>query len=1169
MNVRCPNCSAVFPATIAPGVDQPQVECPLCLLRFSPNAESTVSLPEMPAQLRGTAAPSPDDEFESFGSPAGAVNTRAFGPGARPLGGATGETRTTTFPPAAPPVQLLPTSGQTQAHLSHLTAPKSAGDFEFDPGGALDFDALLGGTPTAQPFTAPAPIAEPLTHLEPTLPPDLFGAPLQAPMADLHPQTPAAPIGLSFDDFGVSPGPSTNPGTDDPFGAFAGFGVVPPRPSAADEAPFGGFVDRTGETAPLSARTREGGTGLFGTPSSAWSPEPVEPEANPFDSVIVPVAVGREAPTQAAQARPDVRGAPKSKATPKFQLSAEAKSWLRRALTATVLLTLVVLLAGTALEMLGYGWFGRRVWGKPDAGVRKTTTTARALAEAQVAETPLWDTRSSYEDDIKRMEVLLLKSPKDPALNQALVDRYLDLYERFPVRFSDVSAYKTGLDNALKIVGKPPERLDAIKSLAAGEQLSPEKLAALEAGGPDDQAIALRVALQALVRDKTKEVMANPGATGGGEIDPVRQAVRDAPELAELRKKAAAIALAAKDQPNLTKFQVLQAQLADRAGAFAEILPLVGKIVEHASDNAEARTLVASMQMEQGNLDGADGLLRDAMGIADTEQSPQDKRQALLTQARLAAKRGDQAKLIASLQQAVDLVAADEVTTVRLGRLLIREKRGDDARKLLMAAKTAGMNSIAFEVVLVEFWLYANRSEDALEELGQAGKLYPESVDLLFLRAQVEDKSSHFATARDLFQQVIQHDPKHLRAILRLAELQVKSEKHDDALATLEAGRKAVGDDEALMQLQMDELVTLRREKEAREICTRLLEMGPENRVYLLRAAQLDVKLGETDRGLGYLRKLRDMRMLDRDAAYQMGLALATKGALEEAAKSVMPFAEQAPSDVDINVLAGRLLLDTKDLDHAQTMLQRAVTAANGKSAEALFQFGRLAFAKGDPTSGISRMKQAIGVDQARWEFRLELAEQLFDAKRPGARDMALEELKAIVSAETSYERSGHRVTKIGTVQGLLARHYTEQHRYRDAAEHWRLVVAAEPDNVDALTSLGEALHYAASPDALEILRKVVKRKPNDARAALYLGLSELNQGHTADAMHWFQVASAGTGPETAEAWYHMALIHRERAETLPAIKALDEYLKRAAPDARYRVDAIRLRDAVKSTATH
>lgn len=1164
MNVRCPNCSAVFPAAVGLGMDTQQVECPLCLLRFAPNAETTVSMPEMPAQLRGASQPSPDDEFESFGAPAGGSNTRALGSvggpvGVRAFGQPTGESRTSTFPPAAPPVQVV-RSAPAAAPFQPPSANRSVGDFEFDSS-ALDFDALLGDNP-------PAPKTQAESFVRSTTPRGDPGPTRGDPGAveeeDIFATGPGAtnpgtqssykaPTGLSFDDFGSSPAPLEPDVDADPFGTGS-------RHADAGDGGFGGFGGSLAPTAPVAQTPIAdddgfaGFAGLDATLTPARSPD--------RDSIIVPVGTASEAPTRAAQSRPQGRKASR------FRVSADVLSWLQRLITALVLLGLVAALVGAGFEVLGFGWFGRRLWTKPDETAARAAASAKKYMAAQEPSAPLWDTRATYEAEIKRLEVLTKKSPKDPALAQQLLDRYLDLYERFPIRFADMPNYKTGMENALKLVQAPP-RLEVIQTLASGTKLEEGKLQALLVGTPDDQAVAIRLMLVALERKATVDTLAKPGATGGGEVDAARLALRAMPEMAELRQKFAPTLAAAKSQVNYAKFQVLAALLADRAGAYGEILALVGPIIDKADDNAEARTLAASAHVELGNLDGADGLVRNAIDIADTQKVPKDKRSAWLVAARLAAKRGDKDKLVAALQNAVDLQPSDEMTVVRLARLLVTEKRGDDARKLLMAAKTSGMNSIAFEVALVEFWLFINRSEDALAELGEAGKLYPESVDLLFLRAQVEDKSAHFATARDLLAQVLQRDPKHLRAILRLAELQATAEKHDEALATLTAGRKALGDDESLLQLQVEELVALKREPEAREIAGRLLELAPENHAYLLRAAQLDLRLGEVDRGLGYLRKLRDMRMLDRDAAYQMGLALASKGKAEEGAQTVLPFAEQAQADVDLNVLAGKLLLDSKDPDRATTVLQRAVTAANGKSSAAFFQHGRLAFARGEVDQGISRMKSAIALDPSEWEYRLELARLLFGLKKPGAREVALEELNTIVGAQASYAKAGHPVKSLAEVHTLLARHFSEQHRYAQAAEHWRKVVQLAPDDIDALTSLGEALHQAASPDAIEVLKQVLKRRPGDARAALYVGKGELNHGNSSEAMHWFEVASTGTTPETAEAWYHIALIRRERGETFPALKAVDEYLKRAPKDATYRADALNLKAALKANAAH
>jgi len=85
----------------------------------------------------------------------------------------------------------------------------------------------------------------------------------------------------------------------------------------------------------------------------------------------------------------------------------------------------------------------------------------------------------------------------------------------------------------------------------------------------------------------------------------------------------------------------------------------------------------------------------------------------------------------------------------------------------------------------------------------------------------------------------------------------------------------------------------------------------------------------------------------------------------------------------------------------------------------------------------------------------------------------------------------------------------------------------------------------------------------------LYLGLGELNQGHSADALRWLEQATSGGTDETAEAWYHIALIRRERGESMPALKAVEEYLKHTSKDAIYRNDALTLRAGLKASAQH
>lgn len=599
-----------------------------------------------------------------------------------------------------------------------------------------------------------------------------------------------------------------------------------------------------------------------------------------------------------------------------------------------------------------------------------------------------------------------------------------------------------------------------------------------------------------------------------------------------------------KPAANATKFTMLDAVLQDRLGAFDAVVTLLEPLVAKSESHTEAWLLLGAAQIERNEIARATAQLAEAHRLASEQKSLVFAKRCLLMDARLAAKKGEPSKMISILQEVLTLTPTDELITIRLGRLLMLHKRSEEAKALLVGAKKKlNFQSIAFEVALVEYWLNVNRNEDALEEIKEATKFYPDSVDLLYLRGQVEDKESHFATARDTFAQVILREPRHLRAISLLAELQAAAGKHDEALTTLVNARKILGDDEEILRLTSEELLALRRDVEGRAVLTILLRLAPQNRTYLLRAAKMDLHNGEVDRALGYLRQLRANKALDREAAMQLAQALASKNQPDEAAATVLPFAESAPSDVELNTLTGTYLIDSKDYDRAQTVLDRAAETANGKSAETLYQFGRLAFRRGEIEQGISRIRQAIGIDGLAWQYRMELARNLFDEKsRKGARELAVMELNTILSGEANYLTARRKVTAIADVHRMLARSFVDQLRYAQAVPHLRAVLQKEPNDVDTLVALGHALYATGSKDAQQVLRDVLRLRPNDAKAALYLGLTSLNAGQTSDALKWLQQAANDGGADVAEAWFHMALIYKERDQAPAAKRAIEQF---------------------------
>ncbi|MSP90604.1 MAG: tetratricopeptide repeat protein [Myxococcales bacterium] len=1117
LNVRCPSCSAVFP--VADGARE--AECPLCLLRFAPTDESTTTLPgiDMPTEVPDTLGPDVRSGATTV-VPTTPSGTGAGGPRARsrdPSGGFQEAERSPTSPAAFAAGFGIGTA------MADKEAGQTSARTQGDSGLLARAAAVLGGE-DSQRIDASKPTSD-VAEIGFT----------GTESGDIDFDSLLSDAVQSVEKRATSP--RTNP-----FGRISA-----PRSGAGAAADVVGMPTKGRASAPKLA---------IGAPAAGSDPSSLFEEgdgshASSDDTIAVDVSAGRDEAVVVARPRPVAAVAARAHG------GVSPLARVRRLARALAVLAVLAAMVGMGLEVAGFGWFGSRLWRSADSTQKRDRN--RTVAVDLLTPVELLDTAATYEADVQRLAKIVALRPDDRVVSRELVDRLLDFFERSPASFEPPSPWRPRLDSLRSTVQPFPLRYEVLAAVAGGMfDGKAAALAPLDQGTPDDQEVAARLRLLQFERQLDARALDNPGLTSSPDTDPLRASPVGDVAMEQVRKSLDGLQGHFAKARNWAKFEVLHVAVLDRFGARNGLIERLEAITKRAGDHVEARLVLASVQLEQNHLEAAEVLAAEGLRLAQEGKLVAAQRNAWLTMARIGVRRGDRAAQAAALQGALAVVERDEVTLIRLGRLLVADKRSADAHKLFTEArKTGSFKSIAYEVALVEYWLQVNRNPDALEEITEATKHHPDSVDLLFLRGQVEDKEQHFATARDYFSQVIAREPRHLRAIQRLAALQAAAGRHDEALATLERGRLVAGDDEGLVSLISDSLMALNRGDEARAAVAKLLEAQPNNRQYLLRAAQMDLRTGQVDRALGYLRTLRSSRALDREAAVQMARALSDKGQPQEAAATLVPFAENAVEDVALNTDAGRYLIDAKDYDRAQTLLHRATQAANGKNAEALFQYGRLAFRRQDVLQGISRTKQAIGLDPTAHAYRFELARSLFELReRDGAREVALRELRTILSSASQYAEFGRPVTYLAAVHRMIARDHLERFRYGQAIPHLEAVLQLAPDDVDALVEVGRSLYMTASPKAERVLKQVLARRPDDAHAALYLGLVSLNRGKSSEALEHLQRAAAANDPGLAEAWYHIALIHKEREQAVAALRAVNEYLRAARPDDTYRRDA-------------
>ena len=1093
MNVRCPNCGAVFPAP-PEASSGGAVACPLCLHTFDASGLQTLSVagpaPIAPRSSPPLDLPDGDDEFEAFGTPASGF-TSTFGSGF-------GSTRSSG---------AAPSSGR--------------------PSGA--FGAVGGGDP----FSLSTKAAKPL------------------------------------DDPFASPGT----GGGDPFG-FGGSGKL----ESTGDVDFDALLGQVGKEptgvpkwpAPNAAPSLEDDS-LFGGDddslfiASANTSGALFDDADELDSSVASRTTGAAGGPRGSSAIAEpVRAATYARADDEPKRKRDFGPLIDRALVGGMLLLGV----GLAMDYAGMPAFGLgdllpslSLPGIEPADHEAARSRERPVAANLLEPTQINDTAEPYALEVSRLRQVFDARPDDAKVRKALVSAYLDLQERAPDVFASDIAYK----NELEALAPLPQRGQVIAAvLAPGEEpIGPmvEALAQSEGADADDLATAAWAQLQLRRSALRKQALEQPGLISQPQNDPLRIPGADDPQLKLADAWIDKAIDLGKHATNRVKLQVIRAQLDDAMERPAAVIQRVDEFVDATPDHPLAHELLASALIDTNDLTRAATVTKKlATWATETEALPWVVA-ALHLEARMAARRGRADDQITALQGAVARDGDDELTVVRVARLYLREKRAQECQRLLVASQKAEMKSIAFEVVFVEYWLWSNRYDDALAELTEATKTYPESVDLLFLRGQVEEQQHHSATARDFFARVLQREPRHVQAALRLSELLREAKRLDDAHFTLQSVRERVGDEEAILEPQAQVLLELKRDKEARDIYALLLQKAPSNKHYLLEAARLDLRMGFVDRALGYLTVLRAEGALDREGALALAAGLASKDRPKEAAETLVPFAEREPNSVAINAVTGRYLLDAGDLSHAETMLARAhqVALRAGGDAETLFQYGRLAFAKGEVDNGVSRMTQAVQSEQTRHHYRFELARALMKVDRkahPSAPKIALDQLEYLVAHAPRFAEAHNPIEYLPEVHRRAAQLYADEARWGSAIPHLRSAQQLEPNALDTQVLLGRALFQVNDRGAEAVLRKVVARRPGDVRAALYLGLTLIGRGQTSEALTFLERAASSNDPAVVEASYHVALIARDRGMNAKALAAVKQFLAQAPADHAFRRDA-------------
>ena len=271
-------------------------------------------------------------------------------------------------------------------------------------------------------------------------------------------------------------------------------------------------------------------------------------------------------------------------------------------------------------------------------------------------------------------------------------------------------------------------------------------------------------------------------------------------------------------------------------------------------------------------------------------------------------------------------------------------------------------------------------------------------------------------------------------------------------------------------------------------------------------------------------------------------------GRVREAVSAAQDMVNKHPDDVEAHTLLGRTFLRSLGNGQGQQsseMLQAAIheyeTIAKLKpnDLETHVLLGQLYGLAHQTDKAEHEFKVAERIDPGAEEVELNLA-RLYTEK--GDLNSAAKVL-ASVPADDRSER----------MNLALAGIYDQLKRPKDAAEAYRAVLSAEPDNADAKKGLAQALLMAGEKDeAAKVYSQILKNDPQDPEALIREADLQRQSGKYEDALATLKKAEALTS-DNIELQYNEGLVYDALGRFDESVKMFKQVLaETASPNGKY-----------------
>jgi tetratricopeptide (TPR) repeat protein len=448
-------------------------------------------------------------------------------------------------------------------------------------------------------------------------------------------------------------------------------------------------------------------------------------------------------------------------------------------------------------------------------------------------------------------------------------------------------------------------------------------------------------------------------------------------------------------------------------------------------------------------------------------------------------------------------------------RIANRQKKYDDALRLIENVLSRDANNIEARAVQAESWLGKNETKKALDSLASLDITYPQTPMIKYALARAYLQSNNSKQAMTELDEVVRLSPNFAEAVLLQAQMRLRSGEAQSVLEPLQRLLKSVPDFAPAAVLLAEAYRALGRLDEAAAIIQQQIKSSPRNAGYY---AMLGLVLRQQNK-IDDARKTFERAVeLDPSNAPAIGqlvdLDIAAK-AFARAHERVQQLRDKQPDSDVAYYLEGKLDAVEGRFDLAQNALLKAIelNANNNEAYDLLF----VVYSRANNSSEALKSLSAT------------LAKRPQDPRALLLSGLIYDQLKDVNNARAAYEKVLSVTPDSVPALNNLAYIYAEKlNDLNKAAELAQKARSLAPTDAAVLDTLGWILYRQGKyQEAVDTLGQSAARTPDTAEIQFHLGMANYMMGRSDAARTALETALASKGnfPGKDEAQHYLAIL--------------------------------------------